>query len=220
MLFLVFSLFICILVKIEDMIEIWKDIDDYNGIYQVSNLGRIKSLCNNKTRKEKILKLKKSKDGYLYAILNKNNKRKNFSVHRLVAQAFIPNPENKPCIDHINTDRSNNRVENLRWVTPKENMNNPLTKEKISKNNAKTMKDKFGNKHNNSKPVLQFTKDGEFIRKWGCAMDVERELEIKSKLISRCCRGKKKTTYGYKWHFHYKGIWLKKHIPLKDKKVA
>ena len=108
--------------------EIWKDIKKFEGIYQVSNLGNIKSLNNNKTKKEKILKLNKDKKGYLYVDLYKNNKSKRFVVHRLVAEAFIPNPENKPCIDHINTIRDDNRVENLRWVTYKENCNNPLTR--------------------------------------------------------------------------------------------
>ena len=109
--------------------EIWKDIKDYEGIYQVSNLGNIKSLNNNKTKKEKILKLVKC-NGYLRVNLYKNNSHKNYAVHRLVAEAFIPNPNNKPFIDHINTIKDDNRAENLRWVTHKENMNNPLTREK------------------------------------------------------------------------------------------
>ena len=100
----------------------------------VSNMGRVKSLGNNKTRKEKILKNIKGKDGYLSVGLYKDGKIKMYLVHRLVAQAFIPNSNNKPFIDHINTIRTDNRVENLRWVTSKENMNNSITIEKIKQN--------------------------------------------------------------------------------------
>ena len=110
--------------------EIWKDIEGYEGLYQISNLGRIKSSYNGK---EKILK-PFDNHGYFRIQLYKNGVRKKETIHRLVAKAFIPNPENKPYIDHINTIRTDNRVENLRWVTHEENNNNPLTnaKRKIS----------------------------------------------------------------------------------------
>ena len=114
--------------------EVWKSIRDYEGLYEVSNLGRIKSLNYRKTGKEKILKNIECENGYLIINLAKFGKYKTFKVHRLVAEAFIPNPENKPCVDHINTIREDNRVENLRWVTKEENNNNPLTKKKYSKN--------------------------------------------------------------------------------------
>lgn len=106
--------------------EVWKDIDGYEGLYQVSNFGRVKSVGRGK---ERVLKAGKNSNNYLTVVLCKSKKPKSFLVHRLVAQAFIPNPENKEQIDHINTIRDDNRVENLRWVTPKENGNNPLTKE-------------------------------------------------------------------------------------------
>ena len=91
----------------------WKDIPGYEGLYQVSNLGEIKSLGNGKTRKEKILRLTKDKYGYLYITLSENGKLKKFKVHRLVAMAFIPNPNNYTQINHKDENRSNNRVENL-----------------------------------------------------------------------------------------------------------
>ena len=114
--------------------EIWKPIKDYEGLYEVSNLGRVKSLNYRKTGKEKILKNIECNNGYLKVGLIKFGKCKMCSIHRLVAEAFIPNPEDKPCIDHINTIKNDNRVENLRWVTHKENNNNPLTKKKYSEN--------------------------------------------------------------------------------------
>ncbi|WP_394897654.1 NUMOD4 domain-containing protein [Clostridium butyricum] len=114
--------------------EIWKDIAGYEGLYQVSNLGRVKSLPREKWNgksfqklNEKILKVVVNKSGYVQVALCKKSKYKNLYVHRLVARAFIDNPENKKEVDHINTIRNDNRVENLRWVTPKENNNNELT---------------------------------------------------------------------------------------------
>lgn len=118
--------------------EVWKDITGFEGKYQVSSLGRIKALARVITCKrvqdsvsmayhkaEKILAGGSDKDGYKFIRLGNKRRR----VHQLVAEAFIPNPENKPVVDHINTDPADNRVENLRWVTMTENSNNPLTKQ-------------------------------------------------------------------------------------------
>lgn len=103
--------------------EIWRDIPNYEGLYQVSNLGRIKSFH---FKSEKILRLCKDKDGYIYVGLSKGGIVKLLKVHRLVASAFILNPNNLPQIDHINAVKTDNRVENLRWTTAKENIRNPL----------------------------------------------------------------------------------------------
>lgn len=119
--------------------EIWKDIAGYEGLYQVSNMGRVKSLQKERSNgksfyitDEKILKATKDKEGYENVFLYKNKKFKVCKVHRLVAIAFIYNPKNKPEVDHINTIRNDNRVENLRWVTRSENLLNPLTRQKRS----------------------------------------------------------------------------------------
>lgn len=108
------------------MEEIWKDILGYEGNYQVSSLGNVKNIKN-----ERILKGRLDKYGYYRVILCKKGMRyKNFQIHRLVAMAFIKNPNDKPQVDHINTIRIDNRVENLRWVTYRENNLNPITMER------------------------------------------------------------------------------------------
>lgn len=134
------------------MKEIWKDIEGYEGLYQVSNLGRVKSLDRiivtkmniSRLMKGKILTIVPDPNNYMKVLLSKEGKQQIYLLHRLVAQAFIPNPDNKPEIDHINTDRTDNTVwlnedgsvnydkTNLKWATRKENCNNPLTKEKIA----------------------------------------------------------------------------------------
>lgn len=197
--------------------EIWRDIKDYPN-YMVSNLGRVKSLNYRKRGEEKILKNIKIKSGYLQVELCKNRKIKKYYIHRLVAQAFIDNPNKLPCIDHINTITTDNRVENLRWVTHKENSNNSLTIDKMSKNAH--FKNKFGIEHPNSKPIIQFTLDGKLVRKWNSAADIQRELGIKNSNICSCCKGKLNSSGGFIWRYYYKGIWLKTHIPLKDKMVS
>ena len=115
--------------------EIWKPIKGFEGFYEISNLGRAKSLertyktRNNKTWhvNEKFLKITPF-HGYPAVVLSKNSVCRRYAIHRLIAEAFIPNPENKPFIDHINTNTMDYRLSNLRWVTAKENSNNPITK--------------------------------------------------------------------------------------------
>lgn len=180
------------------MEEIWKTIDDYPN-YMVSNMGRIKSLdrkiLNNRWGNSYCLikgkMLKPALDRYLTVSLSKNGKNKTFTVHKLVAKHFIPNPNNLSEIDHINTDKTDNRVENLRWVTHRENQNNPVTKSKMKLNKSK------------AKPILQFSLDGEFIKRWNSCSDVVRELGYNQGPISACCRNVKSylTAYGYKWGF-------------------
>ena len=190
------------------MEEIWKDIEDYEG-YQVSNFGRVRSLDRYDSRgwwiKGCILKLIMDKKGYLNVGLSKNNQRKTFKVHRLVALHFIPNIENKPEIDHINTIKTDNTVwlnedgsvnydkTNLRWVTPKENSNNPLSI--VNKSESKK-----GIKNHRHQPVLQYDKDGNFIREWDTMTEAETTLNITHK-IHVVCQGKRKTCGGYIWKY-------------------
>lgn len=193
-------------------IEEWKDIKGYEGMYQVSNLGRIKSLDRKDSRgnfvKGKILKTSLNGKGYRCLKLSKNGIRKPFRVHRLVAETFIPNPDNLPCIDHINTIKTDNRVENLRWCTLKENMNNPITKETCSKSRMgykptkETIKKISGKNNHNSQKV--YCK--ELNKTYECIRDAERELGIANQSISACCKGKLKIAgkiNGIKLHWKY-----------------
>ena len=214
-----------------NMEEIWRDIKDYEGLYQVSNMGRVKSLGRWSNRqkngvsfpyfiKEKILKNRKIKGGYYIVGLCKDKISKDYRVSRLVAEAFIPNPDNKLFVDHIDTNPLNNLSNNLRWVTQKENMNNPLTLVKMSNshkgrtlseetrkklseaNKGKTthMLGKFGKDHHNSRPIIQFTLDGELIRKWDSIADAKRETGAHK--IVDCCNGKRNKTNGFKWEYY------------------
>ena len=197
--------------------EIWKDIKGYEGLYQVSNLGRIKSLeRKSKTKgnveyikKEKVLKERFS-HGYVSVILYKNGTKKNFRVHRLVAKAFLVNPKNLPQINHINFNRSDNRIENLEWVTAKENIQHNFKNGNVEKiiKNAKSVGKRYGGNKNVttkaklrlSKKVYQIDKNtGQIIKVWDSAKDVERILKIPNTNISRCCLKKCMTAGGYIW---------------------
>lgn len=184
------------------MDEIWKDIEGFEGLYQVSNLGRVKSLerynigIKNKSINERYLKQSPDGNGYLMVWLYKGTKRKTMKVHRLVAEAFIPNPKQKPQIDHINAIRQDNRVENLRWCTEKENSNNPITARRNGESH-------FSTKSSCSIRVGQYTLEGELIKEWGCINDVERELNISHAHIIGCCKGYKykKSAGGFIWRY-------------------
>ena len=183
------------------MEEIWRDIEGYEGEYQVSNLGRIMSL---KYNKKKILSLKTRKDGYKEVVLSKNNIQKWCYVHRLVAIAFIPNPNNKSDIDHIDTNKSNNCVDNLRWVTKEENMSNEITKKKLPyrlMGEKNPSYNKFGENNAKSIKVVQLNKETyELIRVWGSIVDAKRELKITH--ISDCCKNKRNHAGGFKWMYY------------------
>lgn len=194
--------------------EEWKTIEDFPN-YMVSSEGRVKNIKYNR-----LLKPRFNDRGYISFVLYNNGKNHTFRVNRLVAQIFIPNPENKPYIDHINGIRDDNRVCNLRWATHKENMNNPQTKLKLRNNNGQKIATEYAIVKN-SKPIVQFSKNGDFIRKWDSASIAEQNGKFNANTIRDCCKGKRKTCGGYKWHYYYKGIWIKNHIPqIKLKKVA
>lgn len=209
------------------MEEIWKDIEDYPN-YQVSSMGRVKVINYQHTDKEKILTPVPRRRGYLGIRLTKDNKRKIFQIHRLVAVAFIPNPNNLPQVNHVDEDKTNNCVDNLEWCDAKYNNAYGTRIERISNtlkghNVSEETKKKISNSL--SKPILQFDTKENFITKWKSASDVERKLGIKGCQIAGCCKGKKryKTAGGYKWGYaeYYERIPFKVFdLEIYRKKVA
>ena len=179
------------------MEEVWKDIEGYEGLYRVSNLGRVISLNYHKEHRIKELSYGSCWGNYKTVVLCKNSEMKTYKVHRLVAEAFIPNPDNKPCIDHIDANPQNNIYTNLRWATYKENSNNPLTIKKYKD----SLQGKIGKNSRAHKPVTQYSLDGNFIKNWDCISDVKRVLNINVSNICECCKGIRKTAGGYKWEF-------------------
>ena len=174
------------------MEEVWKDIKGYEGLYQVSNLGRIKSLKrfkknHSKLQKvnEKILKLYINKrNGYVYRNLNKNSLEKNHRVHRLVAETFIPNPNNLPQINHKDGNKQNNCVDNLEWCTCKENMQHAY-KLGLANNNNQKIK------------VLQYDLKNNLIAKYDSLLEASKQTNISISNISLCINGKQKTTHNF-----------------------
>ena len=167
--------------------EVYKQIIGYEGLYEVSNLGNVKSLSNDKTRKEKLLSSGIDKDGYLQVGLYKNGKQKRYFIHRLVAQAFLPNPFNLPEVNHKDEDKSNNNVDNLEWCDRKYNVNYGTRTEKV----VEKM----------SKQVAQYDLSGNLIAIWKSVSEIERQLGFVCGNISKCCLGKGKTSYGYIWKY-------------------
>lgn len=169
--------------------EIWKEIKDYEGLYQVSSFGKIKSLPRNTTiKKIRILKPSIDKDGYYRVPLSKNGIIKNYFVHRLVAEAFIPNPNNYPVINHKDENKQNNNSNNLEFCTIKYNTNY---------NGANI---KRGLKQR--KPIYQI-KDGVIIKKWDSSTTASKELNINRGNIISCLNSKKKSAGGYQWERCY-----------------
>lgn len=173
------------------MEEVWKDIVGYEGLYQVSNLGRVKSLRRKYRTKEKILKQTDNGFGYLYVKLTKGSKSSNFRTHRLVAIAFVPNPNNFTIVDHINGDRTDSRSFNLRWVESyKENNNNPITYKRITEALTNRV----------CKPVQQIL-NGEIVAEFKSAADAGRKLNICDGPIRKCCLGTENTYKGFNWRY-------------------
>lgn len=176
--------------------EEWRDIKGYEGLYQVSNYGRVKSLNYNHTGEERILKparfAMKSGNSYYKVKLCKDGKTNNKRVHVLVAEAFIPNPDNLPEVNHKDENGLNNRVDNLEWCTRKYNINYGTAIERMKEKmiNGKT-----------SKPVYQYSIDGKLIKEWSSTMEIQRQTGYANGNIGKCCRGKYKQAYGYKWSY-------------------
>lgn len=181
-----------------------KNIENFED-YTIDSYGNVYS-----KRKNKYLKQAINRDGYCKVTLQKNKFTKMYSVHRLVAQTFIPNPNNLPQVNHINGIKTDNRIENLEWVTAKENMNKAVeiglfeNVRKIQKENA--IKNNLSRYHilaNNAtkKKVGQYNKNNKLIKIYESISEASRQTGIKIQGISYACNKKRKTVGGYIWHF-------------------
>lgn len=213
------------------ILEYWRTVPGYDGLYEVSDQGAVRSLNYHQTGKRRELKGRKVSVGYEQVILCRDGVQKNKLVHRLVWEAFNgPIPDGKE-IDHINGVKNDNRLVNLRVVTPIENVNNPITRTRhLEANKRKAQDAKWVEAHRkamkrlskdqkwqeahrermrkaHTKPVLQLDKEtGEVLREWECMRDIERELGIRHSSVSACCNGKQNTAGGFKWQYalhHY-----------------
>ena len=194
--------------------EIWKtavyDGEIYEELYKVSNLGKILSLNYLNTGKSKLMTPAENKGGYLQVGLSKNGERKWCLVHRLVAEAFLENPENKPEVNHIDEDKTNNFVflnedgsvdkekSNLEWVWHIDNMNHGTRNERAAKAISKAKKGIPNIKR--SKTVLQLSLTGDLIKEWPSTMECGRN-GFNYSAVARCCRGELPHYKGFKWEY-------------------
>ena len=161
-------------------IEEFRDVPGYEGLYEVSNKGRVR-------RNGKILKPTLLNNGYLRVELHKQKTEKQVLVHRLVAMTFILNPNNLPCVNHKDEDKTNNAVDNLEWCTHEYNTNYGTRNERAS--------------INLSKPILQFDLQGSFIKEWSSGIEAEEFTKISRASICSCCKGNLKTAGGFVWKY-------------------
>ena len=161
--------------------------------YTITDDGKVFSLNYGRSGKKKEMKPNKDINGYNRIELSIEGKKKKFMVHRLVALAFIPNPDNLPEVNHKDENKTNNMVGNLEWCSIKYNNTYGTRLERVSKIQL--------NRKDKSRPVKQFTKDGVFIKEYPSMHEVERQTGFYYSHIGKCCKGKSKSSYGYIWRY-------------------
>lgn len=176
--------------------EIWRDVVGYEGLYKVSNKGRVLSIgrrVGNCHLSAKLMRFVTNPSGYYMVVLGKDGISKGYVVHRLVAQAFIPNPDNKMIVDHIDTNRKNNNLDNLRWCTPQENSNNRTTIKKLKKKKA------FRNP--NSIQILRVALSDASIRVYASLVEAIKENPMDYATLKKCLSGGNLPYKGYRWYY-------------------
>lgn len=176
--------------------EIWKDIKGWEGWYEVSNLGRVRSWKKGRFGRREypiVLKPSKTTKGYLKVSFSKNNEMKTFVVHRLVAETFKPNPNNYPEVNHINEDKTDNRAENLEWCDRNYNVHYGTG---ILRNINKHI-----NNPKRSKRVLQFNREGILVGEYPSTSEAHRQTGFNQGHIAECCRGERHYHKGFVWRF-------------------
>ena len=176
--------------------EMWKQIPKLDGTYFVSTLGNVKRVEHIRVNsrgiphhiKEKAIRQGNDKDGYKQVCLHTSDGQQHQrKIHRLVAEAFIPNPNDFPCVNHKDECKTNNRAENLEWCTRAYNINYGTAKQRIAKSLAR--------------PIAQFSKSGKLIAKFESAKEAQREFGYADWYIGSCCKGKVRQAYGYVWKY-------------------
>lgn len=187
--------------------EEWRAVVGFEGLYEVSNLGNVRSIQFHGKRRNKLLSLTDVRGYKLVKLRDWENKvALSYPVHRLVAQSFIPNPENKPQVDHIDTNPSNNVVNNLRWVTSLENQNNPLTLEKLRTNLCsynKSSKHKMDIQVSQGHPVIQYDRKGNMLAWFPSISDAANRIGTTACCIKRVCDGDRKYHRNFVFRYDY-----------------
>jgi len=189
------------------MKEIWKSIKGYENYYEVSNIGNVRSIDRIIVDKNGIiyhrkgiyLKPVKNKSGYMQVALSINNKLKSYTIHSLIAIAFIPNIKNSPTVNHIDGNKLNNTIINLEWATKSEQARHSLKLKLRSMPNS--WNGKFGSLHGASKKVHQYSIDGHFIKEHNSIIEAAIEIGLHPSGITGVCKGKHKTAGGYVWKY-------------------